>query len=190
MVVSEERLYTPGGRGYTWSHNETLTRRRIVSLMRIVFTGFVAGSVLFLWQLLGGYVISTLVKMPGFTPYRTLLEFVVVPQGDLPAQWTSLIIAGHLALGLVLAAALESALDRRSYGVVVAVAAGLIAAASVEVLQVGLVQFDENVGGLTHISKRYGLGALLISVTGVAAAAVSAVSLGWALRFTGREPGA
>jgi hypothetical protein len=74
--------------------------------------------------------------------------------------------------------------------VVVAVAAGLIAAASVEVLQVGLVQFDENVGVLTHISKRYGLGALLISVTGVAAAAVSAVALGWALRFTGRAPGA
>jgi hypothetical protein len=158
-----------------------------VSLVRIVFIGFVAGSVLFLWQIIGGYVISILVGMPGFTPYRTLLEFVVVPEGDLPAQWTPVTIAGYQAMGLVLAAALESALGRRYYGVTVAVAAALIAAASVEVPQVGLVQFDENVGGLTHISKRYGLGALLISVTGVAAAAVSAVSLGWVLQFVGHQ---
>jgi hypothetical protein len=33
-------------------------------------------------------------------------------------------------------------------------------------LQVGLVQFDENMGGLTHIPKRYGFGALLLSMTG------------------------
>ena len=160
-----------------------------MSHVRIVGIGFVAGGVLFLWQLLGGYVISILV-MPGFTPYRTLLELVLIPEGELPAQWIRVMIAGHLAMGLVLAAALESALGRRSYGIVVAVVAALVAAATVEIPQVGLEQFDENVGGLTHISKRYGFGALLLSVTGVAAAAVSVVALGWALRFTGRDPGA
>jgi hypothetical protein len=71
-------------------------------------------------------------------------------------------IAGHLVMGLLVAAALESALDRPCYGIVVVLVAALVAAATVEVPQVGLVQFDENVGG----------------------------ALGWALRFTGQAPGA
>ena len=153
-----------------------------MSFVRIAFLGFVAGSVLFLWHLVGGYVISGLVGMPGFTPYRTLLEFILVPQGEMPAQRISVVIAGNLTLGLALAFALEASLDRRARGIVVAVTAALVAAVLVEVPQVGLVQFD-GVGGLTHIPKRYGFGALLVSVSSVAVAALSVVALGWVLQF-------
>jgi hypothetical protein len=158
-----------------------------VRFARISFLGMIAGAVLFLWQLIGGYVIMVMVDMPGFTPYRTLLEFITFPFDALPGEQLPVTIAGNLVLGLVLAAALEAPLPRRAYGVVVAVAAALVAAASVEVPQVGLVQFDESVGVLTHISKRYGLGALLISVTGVAFGAVSVVFLGWSLQFLGNQ---